>query len=239
MEFTRLGAWLALGAMPLAAGKFAEVAQSQIALIGPAWRIDEAVTLVAAGAGAALAGHLTLYSVIALTMAWVRPGLREPRLAAFAPRLWRQVTATALGVGLSTGLAGPGWSTTEDDGGWRADAPVSIAWTAPEAQTGPEHTAADAPQAASTSQQPVGFEDLSLTLMPPASAVPAAPRGTYTVRKGDNLWDITRTLLGADASNAAVATAWPALYEANRDLVGADPGLIHTGHVLTIPESLA
>ncbi|MEV5198602.1 transglycosylase family protein [Streptomyces sp. NPDC053720] len=50
--------------------------------------------------------------------------------------------------------------------------------------------------------------------------------GTYTVHVGDNLWSI------ADAQN--IPGGWPALYEANKAAVGADPDLILPGQSLDL-----
>ncbi|MCX4847550.1 transglycosylase family protein [Streptomyces sp. NBC_00893] len=50
--------------------------------------------------------------------------------------------------------------------------------------------------------------------------------GTYTVHTGDNLWSI------ADAQN--IPGGWPALYEANKAAVGADPDLILPGQSLDL-----
>ncbi|MCT2544970.1 MULTISPECIES: transglycosylase family protein [Streptomyces] len=50
--------------------------------------------------------------------------------------------------------------------------------------------------------------------------------GTYTVHVGDNLWSI------ADAQN--IPGGWPALYEANKGAVGADPDLILPGQSLDL-----
>ncbi|MEU5973989.1 transglycosylase family protein [Streptomyces sp. NPDC047315] len=58
-----------------------------------------------------------------------------------------------------------------------------------------------------------------------ADTATASP-GTYTVRPGDNLWAI------ADAQD--LPGGWPALYEANRDAVGADPDLILPGQNLDL-----
>jgi nucleoid-associated protein YgaU len=58
------------------------------------------------------------------------------------------------------------------------------------------------------------------------------------VKRGDSLWRITATLLGPGASDASVNSAWPELYAANADAVGADPALIHPGLVLTVPAGL-
>ncbi|MGW1430620.1 transglycosylase family protein [Streptomyces sp. NPDC002431] len=50
--------------------------------------------------------------------------------------------------------------------------------------------------------------------------------GTYAVRSGDNLWTI------ADAQK--VPGGWPALYEANKDVIGSDPDLILPGQSLEL-----
>jgi hypothetical protein len=49
----------------------------------------------------------------------------------------------------------------------------------------------------------------------------------YTVAAGDSLLGI--------AAEFAVRGGWPALYAANRNVIGPDPGLIRTGTLLTIP----
>jgi len=51
---------------------------------------------------------------------------------------------------------------------------------------------------------------------------------TYTVASGDSLWAIAARELGD-------GNRWRDLYEANRDIIGGDPGLIRPGQVLTIP----
>ncbi|MFJ6012657.1 transglycosylase family protein [Streptomyces sp. NPDC092952] len=53
-----------------------------------------------------------------------------------------------------------------------------------------------------------------------------AADGTYAVRSGDNLWTI------ADAQK--VPGGWPALYEANKDVIGSDPDLILPGQSLDL-----
>lgn len=55
------------------------------------------------------------------------------------------------------------------------------------------------------------------------------------VHRGDTLWDLARRHLGPDATDAEVATAWPAWYDANRDVIGEDPDLILPGQVLRPP----
>lgn len=54
----------------------------------------------------------------------------------------------------------------------------------------------------------------------------AAADGSYTVRSGDNLWAI--------ADEQKVEGGWPALYEANREVVGSDADLILPGQSLDL-----
>ncbi|MFH8403647.1 transglycosylase family protein [Streptomyces sp. NPDC018019] len=54
---------------------------------------------------------------------------------------------------------------------------------------------------------------------------PASP-GDYTVRPGDNL--------SAIAEDRGVSGGWPALYEANKRVIGGDPDLIHPGQRLDL-----
>jgi len=53
---------------------------------------------------------------------------------------------------------------------------------------------------------------------------------TYTVRPGDSLSKIAKSLLGD-------AKKWRVLYEANKEVVGSNPDLIQPGQVLKIPKS--
>jgi LysM repeat protein len=59
----------------------------------------------------------------------------------------------------------------------------------------------------------------------------ARPGSRYAVRPGDTLSGI--------AARFAVRGGWPALYAANRPLIGSDPNVIHTGTVLVLPGRVA
>jgi LysM repeat protein len=71
---------------------------------------------------------------------------------------------------------------------------------------------------------------LTLTNTPGAAPAPSRatrPARTYVVAQGDTLSGI--------AAQLAVRGGWPALYAANRPLIGPDPGIIHPGTVLVLP----
>jgi hypothetical protein len=57
------------------------------------------------------------------------------------------------------------------------------------------------------------------------------PAATWTVRPGDTLSAIVAAL--------SVPGGWPALYAANRRVIGPDPALIRPGAVLTVPRPTA
>ncbi len=55
------------------------------------------------------------------------------------------------------------------------------------------------------------------------------------VHRGDTLWSIAAHHLGAQASDAEIARAWPRWFDLNRDLIGDDPDLILPGQILRVP----
>ncbi|WP_166532307.1 transglycosylase family protein [Blastococcus xanthinilyticus] len=59
---------------------------------------------------------------------------------------------------------------------------------------------------------------------PPAPDDPADAAQQYTVQAGDTLSSIARS----------AGLSWQSLYEANRDVIGADPGMIFPGQVLRL-----
>jgi LysM repeat protein len=61
-----------------------------------------------------------------------------------------------------------------------------------------------------------------------STASPSPPDRTYTVVRGDNLWNIAGRELGDPRR-------WPEIYDLNKGVIGANPGLIHPGQVYTLP----
>lgn len=62
-----------------------------------------------------------------------------------------------------------------------------------------------------------------------SSTAPAAPQ-TYVVQSGDSLSRIAKRTYGD-------AKQWRRIYEANREVIGANPDLIHPGQKLVLPEA--
>ena len=81
---------------------------------------------------------------------------------------------------------------------------------------------------------PAPVDARSLAPSPRRGQEPSA-RAEVTVRSGDSLWSLCAAELGPLASDVDIALAWPRLYQANRDVIGADPGLLFPGQVLRMP----
>ncbi len=64
---------------------------------------------------------------------------------------------------------------------------------------------------------------------------PAAKPSTVVVRSGDTLWAIAHDWLGPDVDVAATAREVDRWHDANREVIGGDPDLIHPGQRLAPP----
>lgn len=129
-----------------------------------------------------------------------------------APQSEQSQAATADDVGTPGAPAPPG--AASQDGSASAEIPAAHGTT-----TGTTGTAPARPSA------------------PESTAAAARSATTYVVREGDSLWSIASSYLGSSAP-AEVATAWPALYHANDEVIGQDPDLIRPGTVLDLPDTL-
>ena len=90
--------------------------------------------------------------------------------------------------------------------------------------TGPAHPVQANIRIASSTTQVTLASTLSAAVAPGMAADPAA---RYVVQPGDTLSGI--------AARFAVRGGWPALYAANRPLIGPDPDVIRPGAVLVLP----
>ncbi len=55
------------------------------------------------------------------------------------------------------------------------------------------------------------------------------PAKSYTVKKNDSLWKISKQMYGEGSQ-------WRRIYDANADIIGKNPDLIYPGQVLVIPQ---
>ena len=250
----------ASGAVLILLGRTAHSAAEQLATVPPqSWGQSELSDAVVAGTCACGTLGALWHVVSALVALMALAGEKGPgphglggtsTLAARVLATWgapavRRITASALLVSLSSA---PALATQEtgggDDLGWR---PTSSAPSSPSSQSStppPEQS----PSSASTGSGDSEDASQSADSTPPGSQTPQPPTGpdappssspTHTVTPGESLWSITAHLLPAGSSPARIAQAWPALYRANSEEIGADPSLIRPGAVLSVPDSLS
>ncbi|NHC43722.1 LysM peptidoglycan-binding domain-containing protein [Motilibacter aurantiacus] len=145
---------------------------------------------------------------------------------AMAPLVLRRVVAGAIGAFVVVGVTAPAHAA---DPGHRAGTAASAASAATAPTAGLPALLAERPAALPGLRGAVPSADRP-------SAVPGMAAGTsVTVMPGDTLWSIVARALGPQAAPSAVADAWPLWWEANRSVIGADPGLLRPGQVLTPP----
>jgi nucleoid-associated protein YgaU len=166
----------------------------------------------------------------------------------FSPAFMRRLALAAVGLQLAAAPlahAAPGPA--------RPDLPsppaVAAAWVptgGPLSSTVPVTTAATAPPDPTAGSRSLGLDPhwtpgpapvdpRMLAARPLRAQEPASGTAEVTVRAGDSLWGICAAELGPLASDVDVALAWPRLYQANRDVIGGDPGLLLPGQVLRMP----
>ncbi len=173
--------------------------------------------------------------------------------AALLPAAIRRVLEAALGVALVAGSVGGPAVAAAAQSPSRSAVPVPTA-----AGVGPlERPVAAVPSAATTGSAPGSATTPAATpvpyptptpspspttiVVPPLetpvdlTAAPTAPAPVVVVAPGDCLWDIAADYLGDSPTDADVDRSWRRWYAANRDVVGAEPDLIHPGQRLVPP----
>ncbi|WP_377643852.1 LysM peptidoglycan-binding domain-containing protein [Oryzobacter terrae] len=229
-------------------------------------RADELLVMVVAGAAGAVSAWLaTVVAVSALTgvpgvVGRVAGGLAE----LVAPAALRRVVAVSLGLTVAAGAV-PGGSVAAaprgpavvaierpgpsfrplPDPGWSSPGlgrPArDLGRHQPDLGTSGVGGGADdvVPDPGWVPTAPVVRPQPDLRVLAPTRPAPTHQVAEVVVRRGDTLWSIAARRLGADASEAEVAAAWPRWFAANRDVVGADPDLLLPGQVLRAPEAAA
>ncbi len=157
------------------------------------------------------------------------------------PRLVRRAVGAALGVAVVAAVA-PGAAAASPPVVVLAPAPPPDPTFAPLPDPGwaPPGTSSATRGAGWVPSAPVVRAQPDVRVLSPAPRLGPtrdAPLGVV-VRRGDSLWGIAARHLGPDASDAEIARAWPAWFEANRRVVGDDPDLLRPGQRLQAPDAV-
>ena len=213
--------------------------------LGAAWHAVSGALAVIALTGNAPRAPRTGISLVALRALhrWGAPIMRRTAAGAL-------VAAVAAGAPAMAAQA-PGAS---DDLGWTptASAPAP-AGEAPSPAGDTPAPAGDTPAPAGDTSSNAGDAARRPDAAAGAtSADPSSPPATtHQVSAGESLWSITEEILdagsagsptdpssGGPGTQAQIARAWPILYAANAESIGADPDLILPGTALNVPEDL-
>ncbi|KRE50340.1 hypothetical protein ASG92_08580 [Arthrobacter sp. Soil736] len=214
---------------------------------------EDLLGLVASAAGLAVVSWWVLSLVTAMAAALLeRAG--QTRAAevtgGFSPVFMRRLALAALGMQLigaplahadsAPGVPLSSNSRAAVSAAWAPTAgPAAASRTRPGA--GPDVVGRPAPGAPDLQPQwkpraPV-TEPRLVAAVPVRSArnLPDTAGAEVAVRAGDSLWTIAARALGPAASDVEIAVQWPRWYDANRNVIGADPNVLLPGQVLKPP----
>ena len=122
-------------------------------------------------------------------------------------------------------------STTDEDGDSPQLPPLGWGEQPSTGDAAPLNTDAADPEDTESSAAPAPAQE---------GSTPSTPPRTVEVHAGDSLWSITDDLLGpAPDDPSEIASAWPALHEANHLDIGPDPDHLEPGQELIVPASLS
>lgn len=237
-------AGLGLLGLAVAAGLGARAVQLVTAVQATGLRtgVDALVELVVVGSGAVLAAWLGLSALVASLCLGARAAGHawrggERLVGRVAPPVIRRTLSVtiAAGIGLGSALGAQAAPPPAAAVGVVVQqAPGDLGWPVTDPGTAPSAPPADPGTAPGST--PAAPEPAPATLTPAVTAASGAGAARQVVvQPGDTLWGIARRHLPEGASQAQVAAAWPAWYEANRETVGPDPDLIRPGQVLLVP----
>ncbi len=234
-------------------------AAGDAAAVGAPLRPDEVLAAVVAAAALAATSWLALG--VLLGVGSLVPGVvgrAAVRVAdVVTPAVVRRTVGVLLGVGLVAGLApgtAVGASSAAVATGPPLPDPAFAPWPAatlplpdpgwmpsPAATRGARPALPRADAAAGTGwvpSPPVVRAQPDLRVLSPGTR-PGPDDGRpdhVVVHRGDSLWAIAARHLGGGASDAEIARAWPAWFDANRRVIGDDPDVLRPGQVLRPPE---
>lgn len=239
----RIAALLAIAAAPMGTVALGSLTRARASELDAAtWMPQDLVIVGICGFGAALCAYLTAIAV-AMAVGSTRGTL--PRWSSrLAPHAWRRMVALGIGVTLSSTAPAAFATPPDEHAGWvSAESSYALADALATARPGAVPADDGLTRAGWTGTGDVDASPMAVHAPTPKSPGSAVERdeGTrvWTVRAGDSLWGITADHLPADATDAEIAEAWPLVHQANRELIGDDPGLIHPGQVLSIPDEVS
>jgi len=212
--------------------------------------VEGIVELFAVAIGTVVAGWAGLHALIAL--ACVLAGRRGRRWAAgeravarHAPAVVRRLARAAAGAGIGlaltapTAMALPGWGTGAATSADNPAVVVELGWQRTDGVTGDGKTAGERAPDRSTSPRSGSAPGRS-SLVNRGLRAGAEREPLVVVEPGDTLWAIAADRLateraGTEPSDVEVAAAVTRWHHANRQVLGANPDLIHPGTVLHQP----
>lgn len=135
-----------------------------------------------------------------------------------------------------------GWGESPAD-----PTPPTTGTTAPAAESAAPEVEGTAPAVEGTSSAMESASPVPESTSPAADSASPTPESAgpqplvvVEVRQGDTLWSITDDLLGPGPDDpAAIASAWPTLWEANASVIGSDPNALTPDQQLVVPTPLA
>lgn len=199
---------------------------------------EDHVGAAANTAGLIVVAWWVLSFVIAVAAALFERGGRRRAAAAagkFSPAFMRRLALAAVGLQLATA---PLAQAANDPSGAATVPPsaAAAAWV-PASEPPPSPAPRNGAVRPHWTPTPAPPDPGSLAAVPLRAQEPATGVAEVTVRAGDSLWGICAESLGPLATDVDIALAWPRLYQANRDVIGPDPGLLLPGQVLKMPAS--
>ncbi|HEX5532435.1 MAG TPA: LysM peptidoglycan-binding domain-containing protein [Actinomycetales bacterium] len=203
--------------------------------------LDLALARVAALTAAAVLGWWSVAVLTCLVSALHAPGgstLVAHVAARTLPRPLRAVVAAAVGMAIAAGTTTPALATATDYPAAADVAVVDPAWMPLDDAPAPDIAP---PQPVAPGWAPARPTEVrqaaSATLVVEQSRPGTSASNELVVRRGDTLWDICARHLSGDATDAEIAAEWPRWYQANRQVIGADPDRLQPGQRLSPPST--
>jgi nucleoid-associated protein YgaU len=212
--------------------------------------VEDIVELAAVAVGTVVAGWAGLHALIALACVLAgrrgrRWGAGERAVARHAPAVVRRLARAAAGAGIGlaltapTAMALPGWGTGAAASADHPVVAVELGWQPTDGVTGDRKAAGGRIPDRSTSPCSSPAPERS-SLVNRGLRAGMERKPLVVVEPGDTLWAIAADRLATeqaatDPSGAEVAAAVARWHRTNRQVLGANPDLIHPGTVLHQP----